>query len=65
MTYDFKKAQELAWFAFVTVLTQALIILATTDLSAITDWRAWAVATGAGLARAVAAQVLTKITPSP
>lgn len=54
MTYDFKGAQELAWGAAVAAATYLLTVLVTFDPETITDWRAWAIALGAGTVRAVA-----------
>jgi hypothetical protein len=56
--YDFKAAQELFWGAVVAGCTFVLTVLVTFDPETITDWRAWAIALGAGVVRAVAGALI-------
>lgn len=59
MKYDFKSLQELGWFVAVAVGTALVQALVAFDPDAITDWRAWLVAIGAGAVRAAAGAVIS------
>ena len=61
-TYDFKPTSEFFWFLFVTALVQSFQVLKDFDPATITDWKAWAIALGAGAVRAVAGAALGWIT---
>jgi hypothetical protein len=64
--YSFKRFQELGWAAFVAAGVFALTLLVDLDPDAITDWRAWAIAAGAGCLRAAVGAVLAILTkPTP
>ena len=62
MTYDTKPLQELVWGGVVAGLTFTLTVLVTFDPETITDWRAWAIALGAGVVRAVAGALIPQPT---
>ena len=61
MKYDFKRVQELAWFALVAAATFLLVLARDFDPDTIVDWRAYAVAAGGGMARAAAAAILARM----
>lgn len=54
MTYTFKLGPEMAWAVAVAAVVAVLQVLVEFDPSAITDWRAWAIALGASAVRAAA-----------
>lgn len=58
MKYRFKPLQELYWAVLVAGATVLLLELAGLNPDAITDWRGWAVALGAGMVRAMAAAAI-------
>lgn len=58
MTYATKWGEEAIWGAVVAGVTFILTVLATFDPETITDWRAWAIALGAGTVRAIAGALL-------
>lgn len=60
MTYDFKKVDELIWAAVVAAGFVVIEAMANTDLSTITDWKAWAVGIGGGAIRAAFAAVIAR-----
>ncbi len=61
MQYDFKRLQELAWFAAVAAGTFLLVLAVDFDIDTITDWRAYGIAAFSGAIRAAAAAVLAAI----
>jgi hypothetical protein len=60
--YVFKRAEEIAWIALVAAGVFALTLLVDFDPDKIEDWRAWAIALGAGCIRAAAGAVLALFT---
>ena len=62
MTYDFKLWEEAAWAALVAAAIQLLMVLVGFDPAAVTDWRSWAIALGAGLVRAAAGAAIAVVT---
>ena len=61
MKYNFERSKELAWFALVAAATFLLVLAVDFDPDTITDWRAYAVAAGGGMARAAAAAILDRM----
>lgn len=62
MEYRFVVIRELAWAAFVAIMTVVLQALVEFDPAAISDWQAWALGIGAAGIRAAAAAVLAAFT---
>jgi len=62
MEYNWKRAEEIAWFALVAAGVFALEILVRFDPETITDWRTWVVSLVGGMLRAAAGAVLAKLT---
>ena len=60
MNYDFKKMQEIVWFAAVTLAIALLQVIVTLDPAEITDWRFWAISTGSGAMRGTAGAIVAK-----
>lgn len=58
MKYEFKVAQEIGWAFAVGLVTALFEILVRFNPDAITDWKTWAVASGAALVRAGAAAAM-------
>lgn len=58
--YEFKRLQEYAWAGIVAALVFGLQVLVEFDPDKVTDWKAWAIALGAGMVRAVAGALLSK-----
>ena len=61
MQYDFKRVQELAWFALVAVGVFLLVLAADFDMDTITDWKAYGIAALSGAIRAGAAALLAQV----
>lgn len=62
MTYTWKRAAELAWFAGVAAALAVLQVLVTWEPDKIDDWRTWAVAVGGGAIRAAAGAIIAAAT---
>lgn len=60
--YNFRLGPEAVWLIVNTVLGTLLVELSTTDFTAITDWRGWAVGLGIAGIRTVIAAVLAAAT---
>lgn len=58
MDYRFRALPELYWSVLTAAATVLLIELASFNPDAITDWRVWVVALGAGMLRSAAGAVL-------
>lgn len=62
MEYRFVIVREIAWAAFVAVMTVLLEALIVFDPEAIVSWQTWALGIGAAGVRAAAAAVLAAFT---
>lgn len=62
MTYDFKKLEELGWFAAVAAGLAVLQILVSFDPAKIGDWKLWAISLGGSAIRAAAGAIIAKAT---
>lgn len=60
--YNFRLAPEALWLIVNTVIGAALTTLLTTDVQAITDWKAWGIGFGIALARTAIGAVLAAAT---
>jgi hypothetical protein len=61
MDYKFKKLEELGWAAAIGAGIFGLQVLADFDPSTVTDWKTYAIASGAGALRAAGAAALVLI----
>lgn len=59
--YNFKPTPELMWTVVVTVVGVVATAVATQGALPPTDWRTWAIAVAAGVARAVIGVVLDAV----
>jgi hypothetical protein len=59
--YNFRVAEELAWFVVVAVMTTVMQMLIDFNPNQITDWRLWAVGVGAAAVRSAAGAILAFI----
>lgn len=62
ISYNFRLAPEAVWLVVNTVVGAALTTLMTTDIGAITDWKAWAIGFGISLARTLIGALLAAAT---
>ena len=62
VTYNFRLAPEAVWLVLNTVIGAALTTLMTTDIGAITDWKAWGIGFGISLARTLIGALLAAAT---
>lgn len=61
MRYTFKRA-EFVWLVLVAAAVAGLEVAVRFDPAAISDWRTWAIAAGAGIVRAAAGAALAYLT---
>lgn len=62
VTYNFRLAPEAVWLVVNTVIGAALTTLMTTDIAAITDWKAWGIGFGISLGRTLIGALLAAAT---
>ena len=62
VTYNFRLAPEAIWLVVNTVIGAALTTLMTTDITAITDWKAWVIGFLISLARTLIGAILAAAT---